>query len=151
MPVRARPRWQNPVLIVLTLQLAGAAGGSGGCIGISVTQPIAPHKLPPGSTYLMHVPGISGMLVVDGWLVDGLHDGGAADTVEVFVWLGPGNVIQILQDVDRNRQTARKMAPFLAEIRRQNPANRIILCSESGGVAVAALAARSPPAGRGGG
>jgi hypothetical protein len=110
---------------------------AGGCIAVPVSQPWAPHKLPPGATYLLHVPGISGNLVVDAWLVDGLHDGGAADVTEVFDWVGPGNVIQVLQAVDHNREAARKMAPFLAEVRRLNPDSKITLCSESGGVAVA--------------
>jgi hypothetical protein len=131
MPFRPRLPWQNLLSAILPLLFAG------GCIAVPVTQPWAPHKLPPGSTYLMHVPGISGMLVVDAWLVRGLHDGGAADVTEVFDWVGPGNVIQILQDIDHNRQTARRMAPFLAEVRKLNPDSKIILCSESGGVAVA--------------
>jgi len=120
---------------------------AGGCIAVPLTQPRAPYKLPAGSTYLLHVPGISGMLVVDGWLVDGLHDGGAADLTEVFDWVGPGNIIQVLRDVDRNRQAARRMAPSLAEWRRLNPDSKIILCSESGGVAVALWLLESLPPG----
>ncbi len=141
MACRGCLRWQNMLMTLLPLLCAG------GCIAVPLTQPRAPYKLPAGSTYLLHVPGISGMLVVDGWLVDGLHDGGAADLTEVFDWVGPGNIIQVLRDVDRNRQAARRMAPSLAEWRRLNPDSKIILCSESGGVAVALWLLESLPPG----
>jgi hypothetical protein len=134
-------QWPNLLTILLPLLCAG------GCVAVPAPQPWAPHKLAPGETYLLHVPGISGNLLVDHWLVEGLHDGGAADHLEVFDWVGPGNVIQVLQDVDRNREAARKMAPFLAEVRRLNPDSKIILCSESGGVAVALWLLESLPPG----
>jgi len=124
-----RQRLQN--FFALPLLLAG------GCIAIPSKQPAAVHKLPDGATYMLHLPGVSGMLVVDGWLVDGLHDGGAADVVEVFDWVGPGGPVERLRDVDRNRKTAKTISGFVAELRRENPHSRIVLCAESGGVAVA--------------
>ncbi len=129
--VYGRLPWQNLVTLLLPLALAG------GCIAIPSKPPAAVHKLPDGATYMLHLPGVSGMLVVDGWLVDGLHDGGAADVVEVFDWVGPGCPVERLQDVDRNRRTATKIARFVTDVRRENPSSRVVLCAESGGVAVA--------------
>jgi len=134
-----RPRWQNLFVLVLPLLVAG------GCIAIPSKPPEAVHKLADGATYMLHLPGVSGMLVVDGWLVDGLHDGGAADVVEVFDWVGPGGPVERLQDVERNRKTAGKISKFVSDVRRENPNSRIVLCAESGGVAVALWLLESLP------
>jgi hypothetical protein len=130
MACRGRLRW----LIIACLIFSALAGG---CIVIPTPPRQSPHPLPPGSTYLLHLPGISGMLVVDGWLIDGLHDGGAAQTVEVYNWVGPGNIVHVLHDIERNKREAIHAAQFVAAVRRANPSVRIIICAESGGVAVA--------------
>jgi len=124
--------WLKLSLTLLPLCLSGT-----GCVSVAAPKPQDAHAFKPGSTYLLHLSGISGMTIFDRWWLDALEDAGAADRYEVFDWADDGNWIHVLHAVEQNRKAATKVAEFVTAVRRLNPDVRIIMSSESGGVAVA--------------
>lgn len=124
--------WLKPFLLLLPLWVAGA-----GCVSVPAPRPQDAHAFKPGSTYLLHLSGISGMTIFDRWWLEAIKDSGAADEVEVYDWAGTPDWIQVLKAVERNRKAAAKVAEFITAVRRLNPDVRIIMSSESGGAAVA--------------
>jgi len=117
-----------------------------GCISVPAPKPQDAHVLKPGSTYLFHLSGISGMTIFDQWWLHAIEDSGAADHVEVYDWAGSGNWIEVLHAVEQNRKAALKIAEFVTAVRRLNPEVRIIMSSESGGTAVAVWTLEALPA-----
>jgi len=112
----------------------------GGCQGVSPSQ-----SMPPGSTYLLHLPGVSGDTVFDrGWM-NALRQGGAADRVELFDWTCHDPGLGALQAYARNRHEAVRIAQLISARAAANPTGRIILTAESGGAALAVWALERLP------
>ena len=140
---RRRATWLRIRTLLLPLLLLCPLGA--GCISVPAPRPVDAPQLKPGSTYLLHLSGISGITIFDTWWLRALQDAGAADRVDTYDWAGPGGWVQVLHAVEHNRKAALKVAEFVTEVRRRNPDVRIIMSSESGGTAVAAWTLEALP------
>jgi hypothetical protein len=109
---------------------------SAGCV--STPTPQVPNSFPSGTTYLLHLPGVSGTTIFDQWWLSALEDAGAAARVDIYDWTEKDrSMVAVLQSYRENHVTAGKIARFIEETRSRNPGIRIILSSESGGTGVA--------------
>ena len=124
------PLLGSPLLAVLLLW-------AGGCVAVARPDAVAIPRLPENSTYLLHMPGVSGVTLLDiGWL-DQLRGVGATDSWEIYEWVGGRSILQALREIDQNRRIARDIAGHLVAFHRVNPHVRIVLVSESAGTAIA--------------
>jgi hypothetical protein len=126
-------------LLTLLITLAGCQGPA--------APPTLSEQLSPGSTYLLHLPGISGDTPFDREWIKALRAGGAADRVELYDWTCADPGLDALHAISRNRIEAAKVARILAARRASNPTGKLILTSESGGTAVAVWALEMLPKG----
>ena len=115
-----------------------------GCI--SVPTPTGSRQLPVGSTYLLHLPGVTGVTCFDQWWLNAFRDSKAVEAADFYDWTGPHGWINVLHAVERNHVTAARIAAFISEIKQVNPTSHIILSSESGGTGVAVWALEALPA-----
>jgi hypothetical protein len=122
-----RRRWAHCMLAIVMLCLAS---------GCQAPAPSPPKPLPPGSTYLLHLPGIMGDTPFDHWWIDALKEGGAADRVQLFDWTCHDPWIDALLAYDRNHIEATKVARLIAGRRRADPTGKLILTAESGGAGI---------------
>lgn len=134
-PLRTRA---VPVLVALAFAALGGCEASG-------VAPNASRSIPPGSTYLLHLPGIAGDTGFDRAWMGALKDGGAADVVELFDWTCNDGGIDALHAYDRNRREAGRIARLLTARAKADPTGRIVLTAESGGAAVAVWALERLP------
>lgn len=111
--------------------------------GCEQNAPVGP--LSPGSTYLLHLPGVAGDTMVDRAWMSALKRAGAADAVELFDWTCHDPGIDALQAYSRNHREADKIAKLIAARAAANPTGHIILTAESGGAALAVWALESLP------
>jgi hypothetical protein len=122
-----------------------AALVAGGCQANGVAPP-AVQNLRPGSTYLLHVPGIAGDTIFDRNWMGALKAGGAAEAVELFDWTCNDAGIDALRAYARNRRQAARLAERIAARAADDPTGRIVLTAESGGAAIAIWALERLPA-----
>ncbi|MGC4032045.1 MAG: hypothetical protein QM754_09990 [Tepidisphaeraceae bacterium] len=102
----------------------------------------------PGAV-LIHLPGIAGEMSIDHSLVRGLVAGGVAANADVQIidWTGTDRGVRALNNVDRHREQAQRVADEITAIHTKNPAMPIILVGHSGGTGVAAGCSKNcPPA-----
>lgn len=104
----------------------------GGCQGTGFSNP-QEKPLPPGATYLLHLPGVSGDTSFDRAWMASLKQGGAADRVELFDWTCHDPGIDALQAYARNGRQADQIARLLSADAAANPTGHLILTAESGG------------------
>ena len=115
-----------------------------GC-GWQATRPSLNVPPPPGSVYLVHLPGIAGDTPFDRWWMNALKDGGAADRVELYDWTCHDPWIHALQAYTRNHQQAQRVAELIVSKYRADPRAKLILTAESGGTGVAVWALERLP------
>jgi hypothetical protein len=117
-----------------------------GCQG-TVARPSLGEQLPPGSTYLLHLPGIAGDTPFDREWMKALQDGGASDRVELYDWTCNDPGLDALHAQTRNRVEAASVAQLIAARQAGNPTGKLILTAESGGTGVAIWALEMLPKG----
>jgi hypothetical protein len=110
-----------------------------------VPAPNSSKQLPPGSTYLLHLPGVAGVTCFDQWWLDALRDAKAVDSADFYDWTGHHDWLDVLHAVQRNHASAAQIASFIAAMHRANPACHILMSSESGGTGVAVWALEALP------
>lgn len=116
----------------------------GGCESTGLINP-QQEPLPPGATYLLHLPGISGDTFFDRAWMTSLKEGGVADRVVLFDWTCRDPGIDALQAYARNRRQADQIAHLLSSQAESNPTGHLILTAESGGAALAVWALERLP------
>ena len=115
-----------------------------GC-GWQATRPLANVAPPPGSVYLVHLPGIAGDTPFDRWWMNALKEGGAADRVELYDWTCHDPWIHALQAYEGNHQQAQRVAELIVAKYRADPRAKVILTAESGGTGIAVWALERLP------
>lgn len=131
----------NAALNMLLLALLGC----GGCQGIGASQNDPPKPLPPGSTFLLHLPGVAGDTVFDRSWMGALQHGGVADRVELYDWTCRDPGIDALQAYSRNWREAGRIAQLISNRVAADPTGHVILTAESGGAALAVWALERLP------
>lgn len=126
------------LLIVLLLMVCGGCQGTG-----AMNEQQTP--LPPGATYLLHLPGVSGDTSFDRAWMTALKEGGAADRVELFDWTCRDPGLDALHAYARNRQQAVQITRLISSRSASNPTGHIILTAESGGALLAVWALEHLP------
>jgi hypothetical protein len=105
----------------------------GGCQGSAGSRNEPQGSLPPGSTFLLHLPGVAGDTVFDRSWIMALKLGGAADRVELFDWTCHDPGIDALQAYSRNWREAGRIARLISSRAAADPSGHIIVTAESGG------------------
>ncbi len=148
-----KPCWDRYLLLLtalvdrpVILLLAGVfLVGCGGRLDQSFFE--GSHDLPiKARPYLMFLPGVPGALPSDRERFAALRAGGFDGDIEVFDWTLPYSWFGALQQVDHNRQQARRVAQRLTEIRRAGPDRPISILAVSGGPIIATWALADLPA-----
>jgi hypothetical protein len=103
------------------------------------------RPLRPGSTYLLHLPGIAGDTAFDRWWIDALRDGDAADHTSLYDWTCHDPGIDALQAYERNRREAAKVAQLIRRQCESDPTGHVILTAESGGTGIVIFALEKLP------
>src|SRR5688572_29247215 len=127
--------------VTLLLVLTGAAAAA------RADQPTtAPASAPTRQIYLLHLPGIGGLMRIDRLLTGGLRSGGleGADVI-VYDWTNGNRGLPALGALERNKQEAKKIARMIEDRARANPDQRIVLTGHSGGSGLAVWALESLP------
>jgi pimeloyl-ACP methyl ester carboxylesterase len=101
---------------------------------------------PATQPYVLHFPGIGGILAVDRGMVVGLRRGGVEGQIQVYDWTSHDPGIHALHALDRNQDQAARVAKFLAAKSKADPSRRIVLISHSGGGAIAVWVLERLPA-----
>jgi pimeloyl-ACP methyl ester carboxylesterase len=106
----------------------------------------APSTQPQQQIFLLHLPGIGGLMRIDKLLTGGLKSGGldGADVV-VYDWTNGTPGLPALGAVQRNKQEARKIARMIEQRVRAHPDGRIVITGHSGGSGLAVWALESLP------
>lgn len=117
----------------------------GGCQGTTASQAAIGGSLRPGSTFLLHLPGVAGDTVFDRNWMSALKLGGAADRVELFDWTCRHPGIDALQAYSRNWREAGRIARLISTHAAADPTGHIVLTAESGGAALAVWALERLP------
>ena len=101
---------------------------------------------PAGGIYLLHLPGIGGLMRIDRLLTGGLRSGGleGADVI-VYDWTNGSRGLPALGALERNKQEAKKIARMIEDRARANPGQRIVITGHSGGSGLAVWALESLP------
>ena len=106
----------------------------------------APASQPQQQIFLLHLPGIGGLMRIDKLLTGGLKTGGlgAADVV-VYDWTSGNPGLAALGAVQRNKQEAKKIAQMIERRVREHPELRIVITGHSGGSGLAVWALEDLP------
>jgi pimeloyl-ACP methyl ester carboxylesterase len=122
------------------------------CVGVALaagivtaTPPPAASSQPASTSYLLHLPGVSGESIVDHTLVDGFKQGQLGAAIEIYDWTEHDGGVPALQAMERNKKQAEKIAKALTEQYRAHPGRPIYLTSHSGGAGLAAWALEDLP------
>jgi len=117
---------------------------SAGCQGIS-SAPFTSPDIPPGSTYVLHLPGMAGDATLDRKWMKALEEGGVAQHIALYDWTCHDAGLDALEAHDRNHDEASKVAAILSKRAANNPAGKIFLTAESAGAGVAIWALERLP------
>ena len=131
-------RFGFALLLLIVLACAG-------CQGAASSQSDPPAAVAPGSTFLLHLPGVAGDTIFDRNWMGALKLGGAANRVELFDWTCHDPGINALQAYSRNWREAGRIARLISSRAEANPTGHIILTAESGGAALAVWALERLP------
>jgi alpha-beta hydrolase superfamily lysophospholipase len=100
----------------------------------------------PGSHgYVLHLPGIGGLLRIDFLLTGGLREAGVDGQIDVYDWTAGTPGLLALGAFDRNHAEARRVARIIQERVRDDPHARITITSHSGGAGIAVWALEELP------
>ena len=114
--------------------------------GTGQSMAVGPPTTAP-SSILIHLPGIAGEMRIDHDLINGLIDGGVAQSASIFDWTGVDRGVPALTNVARHHEQAQKLADQIARTAQQSPAAPIILVAHSAGTGVAIEALEHLPPG----
>ena len=105
-----------------------------------------PATAPTQQIYLLHLPGIGGLMRIDRLLTGGLKSGGlvAADVV-VYDWTNGNPGLAALGAIERNKEEARKIAKLIEQRVRAHPEARMVITGHSGGSGLAVWALENLP------
>jgi pimeloyl-ACP methyl ester carboxylesterase len=106
------------------------------------TQPFV--KVTP--SYLLHLPGIGGLMPIDRLLSDGLRDGRFFGQIDVYDWTRGNSGLLALTSYERNREEAKQVARMIEQAARRDPESKIILTGHSAGAGIAVWALEDLPA-----
>lgn len=129
--------------LLALLLTAGCQADQPSAAAPSADQPVAAHQAEP---YVLHLPGIAGLLPVDESLMRGLRDGGVTGTIVCYDWTAEDRGLRALSDSVRHARQAEVVAQILAEIRRNEPDRPVYLIGHSGGAGIAVWALERLPA-----
>lgn len=117
------------------------------CLGFSnAAEAASPQKQAPATQpYLLHLPGIGGLLSIDRAFINGLRDTEWDATFVGYDWTCRDPGLDALLARERNEGEAKKISEKLAEHIRANPDQRVILTSHSGGTGIAVWALEGLP------
>jgi pimeloyl-ACP methyl ester carboxylesterase len=106
----------------------------------------APATQTQQQIFLLHLPGIGGLMRIDKLLTGGLKSGGlgTADLV-VYDWTSGNPGLAALGAVERNKQEAKKVAQMIEDRVRARPDLRIVMTGHSGGSGLAVWALEDLP------
>jgi hypothetical protein len=121
----------------------GVASGCGG----PFTKQSPSQQLPPGGTFILHLPGIAGDAALDHRWMKALEEGGAADRIELYDWTCNDAGVNALEAHERNRGEASRVAAMLSARCAADATGKVILTAESGGAGIAVWALERMPAG----
>jgi hypothetical protein len=114
-------------------------------IGCATLPPQANGPLPPGSTYIYHLPGIAGDSIFDRKWTEALTEGGAAHRVEICDWTCNHHWLAAMYCTDRHQSQAQNIADRITARRKLDPTGRVMITSESAGAGIAIYALEKLP------
>lgn len=115
-----------------------------GCIAPAI-QPAEASLAEGRSTYVLHLPGISGETSVDRTWIDALRAGSVADQLEIYDWTCNDRGLDVLRATERNHAQAQRIASRIAARIRKHRSAHVILTAVSGGTGVAVWALERLP------
>ena len=123
-----------PLLLFLSL-----AHGS-----FAQTQPTTAPAI-EHSTYLLHLPGIGGLMNIDRLLTSGLLQGGIEADLQIYDWTGPDRGLASMTNVKRHEEQSQIVSRMILQRHEQQPDGHIILTAHSAGTGVAVWALEKLP------
>jgi pimeloyl-ACP methyl ester carboxylesterase len=128
-------------ILALLTQTLGAAQPT------SKTSPGPTTEAAPAAfhTWLLHLPGIGGEMEIDRDLVAGLKDGGWAGPIDIYDWTENDPGLDALMARKRNGREAEKVAKWIEDKVRKDPALQITITSHSAGTGIAVWALEKLP------
>jgi hypothetical protein len=102
---------------------------------------------PSTRPFVLHIPGIGGILAVDRAMAGGFQQGGVNADIEMVDWSATDRGIAALHARDANEKEAGKVADLLVRRMADYPGERIVLTSHSGGGGIAVWALEQLPTG----
>src|SRR5437763_9548964 len=95
---------------------------------LPTTVPAIEHK-----TYLLHVPGMGGLMNIDRSVTSGLLQGGIEADLQIYDWTGTDRGLASLANVRRHEEQSQVVANIIADRLRRQPDARVILTAHSAG------------------
>lgn len=114
------------------------------CAPAQTTAP-ATQRQSGEPTYLIHLPGIGGLMRIDQLLTGGLTRGGIDARITVYDWTNGNPGFPALGAIERNRSEAKKVGALIADRARREPDARIIVTGHSAGAGIAVWALEGLP------
>jgi hypothetical protein len=105
----------------------------------------APATQPVQQIFVLHLPGIGGLMRIDRLLTGGLTSGGIDAEVRIYDWTNGNPGMPALGGLQRNKQEAKNVAKLIQKRARENPDEKIIITCHSGGAGIAVWALESLP------
>jgi pimeloyl-ACP methyl ester carboxylesterase len=131
----------RPLALLLLLLLSQAT--------FAQTQPTSAPSTAPApvehDTYLLHLPGMGGLMTIDRTLTRGLLQGGIEADLQIYDWTGTDRGLASLMNVRRHREQSKIVADLILQRRKLQPNGRIILTAHSAGTGVAVWALQKLP------
>jgi hypothetical protein len=131
------------------LLIIAALGALVGIPGRIVTAQPAPTTAPAAALdkrFVLHLPGIGGMMRIDRNLVDGLSQGGFdRDEIQIYDWTGKDRGLVALGQQTRHDTESTKIAELITRHFRENPTVPITITSHSAGCGMAVWALEKLP------
>jgi pimeloyl-ACP methyl ester carboxylesterase len=110
--------------------------------------PLPAHAAGPATRpYVVHLPGVGGILTVDHNLIAGLKAGGVKADYLTYDWTEHDPGVPALHAIERNHKEAQRVADLIAQRAEAYPGSRVVLTSHSGGGAMAVWTLERLPVG----
>ena len=113
--------------------------------GCSSNGRFAPPPEDTSKDVLIHLPGITGELVIDREFVRGMKQAGYQGEATILDWTSDNTGIAALYAEKHNAREAEMLAERIVQLRRDNPKGRIVLSAHSGGNGIAVWALERLP------
>src|SRR3954468_20234874 len=119
------------ILLLLLIASRGFAQAT-----LPTTVPAIEHK-----TYLLHLPGMGGLMNIDRSVTSGLLQGGIEADLQIYDWTGTDRGLASLANVRRHEEQAQVVANIILDrLRRQADARGVVTSHSAGtGIAIWAL------------